>query len=458
MSSMALSFARFVAETRNADVPAEALEVARTGCTDFAACIFLGLHDAVMPMIRGTLDTVAPGAAASLAFGVERASATEAALFNGAAAHASHMDDNALRNNHLSSVLAAALLAEGEASDASGAAMLASYAIGYEVWARLVAAEKDGYAPRGWHATAMLGPIAAAAAVSHLKGLSAEPATAAICAAASLSGGTSGNFNDYVKPYQVGRAAASGITAVRLAMAGFQYSAGALDASNGLLAALSPKGQWDAQAPLADFGSTWRIGSEGINLKRYPMALPVHRALDGIFELVAAHGFSASEVQGIEVEVGEAEFKVLQPRLGTPEAFKPLISVELALAAALIAGEITARQMQRDFHQQPAVRALMGKVQTRVRSDFPAERDPNLAYRSQLTVRLHDGRVLTSGLNAVPRGNWSARLSRDELWGKFRSCAVPSLQPDAARKLFEQLQSLERLASVRELALAARSA
>ncbi|PZU06483.1 MmgE/PrpD family protein [Sphingomonas sp.] len=447
---MAARFGKFVADLEFEQLPERAVEAVRAGIVDFGACRFIGEHELVVQAIVASLDTCGLSEEASIGFAGIRCSAAEAALVNAAAAHASHIDDNALRNNHVSSVLAATALAAAEATGRDGRAVVTGYVAGYEVWARLVAAEANPYGPKGWHSTAVLGPVAAAATASSIAGLNATQAQAAIATAASASGGLIANFNDWVKPWQVGRAASTGITAAKLAKAGFRGGAGALDAGNGLLAALSPAGKLDPTRDMDTLGSDWAIEREGVNIKRYPWALPCHRALDGIFELLDQAPIDPADVESIKVVIGTEEESVLASRR-VPE-FRPLMSVQLAIAAAIISGRVGAQEYAPAFYDRADVRALMDKISISVRDALTPDKDPNLGYRSALTVRMSDGSVRTSRDIQFPLGNWSSPLSAEQQWGKFAEAAEPAIGPDRARRLFDRLRAIDQVTDLAAIA------
>ncbi len=213
------SLGRFVSELRYESLPRAALDVVRIGFTDCVAVMFAGIDEPVARIVGESLGTRGTVGEASLYLGSEFASAAEAALANAVAGHALDYDDVALAG-HPSVVLVPAILAEAEALGAGGREAAAAYVAGYEVWAHLVERDKDAYHRKGWHPTAVLGPLAAAAACANLRKLDAAKATQALGMAASMSAGVVANFGTMTKPLQAGRAASSGVTAARLADAG----------------------------------------------------------------------------------------------------------------------------------------------------------------------------------------------------------------------------------------------
>src|SRR5439155_24192365 len=104
-----------------------------------------------------------------------RTSATGAALANGTAAHAHDFDDMCFVSlAHPSAPLVAAGLAVAELAAVTGRALLEAYVIGFEIEARLGRAMNPRHYQRGWHCTATLGTIGAAAAASRLLRLNPE--------------------------------------------------------------------------------------------------------------------------------------------------------------------------------------------------------------------------------------------------------------------------------------------
>src|SRR5260221_3397858 len=217
-----------------------------------------GIDEQVARLVRESLGPGGGTGEASLYLGAECATAPEAALANAVAGHALDYDDVALAG-HPSVVLVPAILTEAEALGASGRDAVAAYVAGYEVWAHLIERDKDAYHRKGWHPTAVLGPVAAAAACANLRKLDAAKATQAIGMAASMAAGVVANFGTMTKPLQAGRPAQSGVTASRLPPPGRSAADDALQQPVGLLNALSPKGRVDTATPPDRLGPGWAL-------------------------------------------------------------------------------------------------------------------------------------------------------------------------------------------------------
>src|SRR5687768_16077248 len=147
-------------------LPDHAVAIIRSGFIDTVATIIAGREEPVVQIVRRRAPEKAGASGeASILLGGDRLPASEAALVNGTAGHALDYDDVALAG-HPSTVLVPAVLAEAERLGASGLDAIRAYAVGYEVWAELLSREKDHHHEKGWHPTAVLGPVAAAAAVA----------------------------------------------------------------------------------------------------------------------------------------------------------------------------------------------------------------------------------------------------------------------------------------------------
>jgi len=439
---------RFAATLTFDALPPAALGVVRLGFTDCVATMLAGSSEPVARLVREQLGTRGVRGEARLIFGAERASAPDAALANGTAGHALDYDDVAL-GGHPSVVLVPAVLAEAEALGSDGKAAITAYVAGYETWARLIERDPDPYHRKGWHPTAVVGPVAAAAAIANLRKLDPERATMALAIAASLSAGVVANFGTMIKPFQAGRAAASGVIAARLAQAGMTAAADALEHPVGLLHALSPKGKVDTDTPIEDLGTAWRIGEKGLNVKKYPMCYGTHRAVDGMIDLVRQHKLKLDAVKDIHVTTGRTQAAMLRnhrPQTGLEAKF----SMEFAMASALTVERAGLAELTDGFVRRPEVQAAMEKVSIAT-TDTAAEDDPIFAAFDRIEVTLADGRKVASPELRYARGHWALPLAEGELWTKFRDCAATTLQDDGARALFNGLQALERQTSLREL-------
>jgi 2-methylcitrate dehydratase PrpD len=377
----------------------------------------------------------------------ERAPAQDAALINGTAGHALDYDDVAL-GGHPSTVLVPALMAEGEAAGASGAELLRAYLVGYEVWAELISRDADPHHLKGWHPTAVFGTVAAAAAISCLRRLSAEACGNAISLSASMAAGLVANFGTMTKPFHAGRAASAGVEAVRLALLGMTAAPDAIEHHAGFLMALSPKGGLDLERPADALGRTLRILESGLSVKKYPICYATHRVIDAVIDLACKENVRPDDTESVHASIGVAQASMLRNH-APATALEAKFSLEFAVAAALVARAVGLAQLSDDFVHREDVRQAMRKVEiSTVQTSCPIE--PVFAFSDRVRIRLKDGRVLDSGEIRFARGNTKLPLREGELRAKFLDCVTGAERVDA-RLLYERLAGLEGVRNVREL-------
>lgn len=377
-----------------------------------------------------------------------RTSASWAALANGVAAHALDFDDMCFVSlAHPSCALLPAALAACELSGASGRALLEGYVIGFELECRLGRVMNPRhYHERGWHCTSTIGTMGAAAAAARILGLTPAETGHALGIAASSACGLKENLGSMVKPLHAGMAARNGIIAARLAHHGYTASERALDGPQGLLAAMDAE-HLDLEEAFAGPDGHWEILATGITVKLYPSCAATHPTLDVLLDLRRREGFTAGDVEAVEVEVDSMTPRLLlydRPVTGLEGKF----SMPFCAAAALVDGEVGIATFDVERLQAPPIRALMPKVSMRANPAFDAE--PPLSH-TRVTVRLRDGRVLLQSADGA-RGYPARPASDDQLAAKFSVCARRSLPPPIADRAWSALTRIEHIADMSALA------
>ncbi len=423
--------------------PPPALATVRTGFTDCMAVLVAGWDQPPVRIVRRVAG-LHEGAGWEAALHL---SAPLAATALGAAAHVLDYDDTGL-NGHPSAVLVPAILAEAAATGADGAAMAAAYVAGYEIWASLIEREPDLHHVKGWHPSAVFGTLAAAAAGAVLRRLDAATAAHAIGIAASLAGGLTANFGSMTKSFQLGRALATGLDAVRFAQAGLTSAPDAIEHESGFLRAFSPRGRVDVASPLR-LGEAWRILRSGVNVKLWPMCYAAHRLIDAAQKLRAGREIAPEDVATIEIETGIAQARMLRehaPRTSLEAKF----SAEFAVAAVLVAGDCGTGQLSAAFLDRPDLRALFAQTRI-VPQDGQNPDEPTLAPSDRVRLTLRSGEVLDSGPIELPPGHFRRPATAAALRRKFDDCTAGHLTEAAAVRLFDACQRIDRLPGIAAL-------
>jgi 2-methylcitrate dehydratase PrpD len=430
------------------DASDAAYAIARVGIVDAIGVMLAARNESVVRAAAAVALDGSPAGSSSVLLSGQRARAVDAAFVNATAAHAFAMDDVAL-SCHPSALLMPALLAEAESLGASGSRVLRAYVTGFEILAELDAREPDALHTTGWHPSGLLGPVAVAAAVGNLKGLSAEQCTHAIGIAASMTGGLQANFGTQTKALHAGRIASAGVLAARLAAQGVTSSPEALEQPKGLLRTISPKGRAEVDGCIAYRPGRPRIVDIGLSIKKYPVCYSTHRLVDAAIDLAERHDLHPDRIARIDVRTGRRQAGMARhavPRTGLEARY----SVAFAVVSGLVARAAGFRQITQPFIESPIVRRLLTVTFIEL-SDEQSDDDPVFAPSDRIRVTLDDGRSLDSGAVRFARGHATLPLGDADLRSKFMDCAAHGGYGDADA-LYDRLATLATIPDMRSLA------
>ncbi len=425
----------------------------------FIDTIGVAIPGAVAPVSRRVFETVAPwgeGASAAIGQGA-RLAAPWAALVGGTAAHALDFDDNFdPAKAHASAVLVPAILALAEQQDASGRACLDAYVAGLQILGRVGQGVNPAHRNRGWHATATVGAIGAAAACARLLALGPREAAFAVSMATSMAAGFMSQFGTMTKPLHAGLAAKSGVLAASLARHGLDAGLATLDGPTGMNRLMVGPDYEALRDTLThvEHGQNLRFETEqvgepllllssGLKLKRFPNCGSAHRAMDGLSDLVAAHGFTAGEVAAVHVRAPVTHLNNLMYR-APQDALQARFSLEYGLACILLTGNAALADFTDEAVRRPEFAVLYPRIHRhpvdKAEGEFPTE----------VEVVLKDGRRFGTAV-PWPAGSLARPFTDAQLWAKFNGCTVGLLPPTqlaAVRLALSDLPQLPRISAL----------
>jgi 2-methylcitrate dehydratase PrpD len=439
VSAPGASLLAFVAETPLEALPKPAVEMGRLAVLDWWGVAVGGVEEPVTRLLRDAMPE--PEGPASV-LGTDRtASPVTAALWNGTGSHALDYDDTVLAlPGHVTAPLLPGLLAIAETRKTPGRDVLLAFVLGVEVMCRVSRAVAPGHYRAGWHATATLGRLGAAAACARLLGLDANGIDRAVGLSAAQLAGIHESFGNMGKPFQVGRAAADGLLSALLAARGVTGPSGILDHA-GWVRRLSP--DW-APARLADgLGQEWAVNE--VFFKRFPCCFATHAALTALLDLAPRPDTAA--IEAVDLEVCRTTLLVAdqrQPDTGLGGKF----SITYCAASALLRGHVREDHFTAAAVRDPAARALAGRVRLFPQADLDES-------RAKAVVRLRDGSVREQ-IGDLRRGRDPEQLRR-ELGVKFVSLVEPRLGKAEAQRLREALGRVDEIEDLTELTRRARN-
>jgi 2-methylcitrate dehydratase PrpD len=337
--------ADWCAAVRPGEVPAPQMELAKLRILDTVGLVLAAADTAPARAVLDLVATQGGGEEGTLIGSARRLPAASAALAHATLAHCRDFDDTyADTVVHPGSTVVSTALAVGEAVGADGFEMLAAIAVGYEVAARLGAAAGRKFHRRGFHATGIVGPLAAAAAAGRLYRLSGQRIAAAMGLAGSMSGGLMEFLADgaWSKWLHTGWSAHGGIVAAQLAARGFRGPETVLDGRYGLYAAFLGEGEAELGPVTAGLGRDWRGGAA--LFKYYPCAHVIQPFIDAALALRAEHRLAAADIAEVRCTVPPWAVPIVcepRPRKLRPENdLEAIASLPFLVAAALADGRV----------------------------------------------------------------------------------------------------------------------
>jgi 2-methylcitrate dehydratase PrpD len=264
--------------------------------------------------------------------------------------------------SHLGTMIVAAAIAQGEVSASSGRDLLSAVIAGYEVGGRVGRAivgehfNESGHRPSG-----SFGPIASAAAVSRLLGLSEDQTSNALGMAASLGAGTNefaaaGTMDLY---FQNAFAARNGLVAAYLGRNNIQVAPQAIEGRAGMGRMLSGAAI-DAQRIVARLNEDWEILN--VYHKPAPACAYLQSAIQATQRLVKRRAVTAGEIERVTVHT--FTLGKLCPGTDNPGPFRRIMDAQMSnqfvIAAVLLHGRVALEHI-RDF-QSPAIEQLAARI------------------------------------------------------------------------------------------------
>ena len=438
----------YVAETSLDSFPQEAVEAAKGAIIDCLACALAGSGEPLAQVLTEFVNSNGGGKAVSTVIGRGfQTSAPEAALINGAMAHALDYDDiTRSLKGHPTAVLLPGTLALAEEQGSSGLDVLLAYMVGFEVACSVAEAMSVAYADDlGWHPTGPLGALGAAAAASRILKLDPRQTAMAISLAASQAGGLRGNFGTMTKPFHAGATCRTGVTSAKLVQGGFTAAEDVIENRFGFIHAFSGGQGYDTERVLQNLGEKCYLMESGIEIKKYPCCGSAHLALDAISELMAEQPpeqpIDASQVEKIDVLVDfDPPRSLIHYRPAT--ALEGKFSMQYCLAAAVLDGKVGLDTFTDAQVQRPEAQDFIPRINMR-RIPGNDGRPSWVEAYNQVEVHLKDGRVLNRRADRIDTGALRG-VTMNDIEDKFRDCAATAISSEAAQELLELLGRLEQ--------------
>jgi 2-methylcitrate dehydratase PrpD len=456
-SSLTAQVAKFITDTKPARIPKDVMHLGKRSILDGLGLALAGNAAESGHIVRTYLKSlgVPTDRGATVIGTAMKVPARFAAFANGIAIHADDYDDTQLAVakdrvygllTHPTAPVLPAVLALAELGNRSGLDMLTAYQIAVEVETKVSEAINPRHYDDGFHSTATIGAIAAAAGASRLLGLDVEQTRRALGIGASQSAGLRENFGTMTKPFHPGRSAESGIVAAEFAKLGWTSTPIVLEAGRGFFKAAG--GGYDAAAIDGKLGNPWTFRFPGVSIKPHPSGSLTHPGMGLMLDLIRQHDIKPAQVVKVRVGTNRHMPNALIHHRPKNE-LQAKFSMEFCMAILLLERKAGLAEFTDAVVNRRDVQKMIEKIEFGVHPEAEAA-----GYEKMTTIidiELSDGRSI-SGRADFGKGSPANPMSDGELADKFRECAAWGRLPKAkAEKVIELVFDLEKLKSVREL-------
>lgn len=442
----------FLAKGRLEDIPADVIERGKYLILDGIGC---GLIGARLPWSTRAVDVMeeleGDGRATIWGWG-KTTTASTAALLNGTFVQGFELDDfHPAGPLHSAACVLTSVLATAEhLGGVDGRRFLEAVLYGYEVGPR-VGMIFDGMAlvGQGWHCGSLFGAFASAAGAGKLRRLDVEGFENAIgLAATHASGLMAAQYEAMVKRMHSGMAARNGLVSAALADGGFTGIKSVIERDYGGFAVTFAGGTPVRFECLTDgLGERWEISRIGV--KAYScVGGAVHSAIDAALRLRDGVGFDPSEIEEIDVGIGEAMYHhVGWPLHRPPTTIGAQMSLAYALAVALLDGDVFVTRFAPERLNADDVWALIERTTVRY--------DPNVdklgqwgAVRLRISMKHGHGQALEVHEvgSLLPR-----HLTNQDILDKFRRMGRLVTSTNRISALENTILGIEEIGDIAEL-------
>ena len=365
-----------------------------------------------------------------------------AAVINGTCGHGEDYD-NTFEGCpvHTGVVIVPALLAAAERYGLGSTDVARGIIAGIEVMCRLGLVADKAVHKAGFHPTAVLGAMSAAAAVATALRLD----RIGIRNALGVAGSTASGIIEYLadgsstKRLHAGWAAQAGLRAAALGAAGFTGPKTVFEGSHGFFYAFSTPRATEFAPLVDDLGTRWEAAR--LAFKPFACGTMTQPYVDCAIDL-ARRGIRPEQVVRITCDVGEGTvhrlWEPLDIKRNPPTPYAAKFSGPYCLAAGWIWGDAGLAQFTEASVRDPRALDLAAKVHFRIdpENEYPAN------YTGHIRAELSDGSVAESRVPCL-RGGARAPLTRGELLIKARANLVfAGRDPAAADRLAQWSDAL----------------
>ncbi len=429
----------FIKKASYGDLSEEAVKQLKIRLLDSIGTAIGAIEGEPVQAIRSMIDDFG-GSEISTLIGGGKTTPDRAALYNSGLVRYLDFNDSYLAKGetcHPSDNIGA-ILAAGEMTGLGGREFLTALAVAYQVQCRL--SDEAPVRDKGFDHTTQ-GSYAVAAGVSKALDLDEEKTANAIAIAGTALNalrvtrtGALSNWKGLAYPHT----AFGGTHAAFLAKYGITGPPAVFEGNKGFMDSIA-----------GEFSIDWE--SENLErvtntiIKKYNAEIHSQSSLEGIIELKEEHGFTAEEVDKVEIEIFDVAYHIIG---GGEEGDKTIVrtkeeadhSLQYMVSAALLDGPVMPEQYKRERIEADDIQSLLQKVKVAPNQEYSGRFPDEMPVK--LTVHLKDG----NSHQIVKRdyeGFHTRPMSWETIIQKFEKLADPFTTADLREEIINTVQNFE---------------
>ncbi len=408
------SLAAWIEGLRAEDIPEAARREAENTIIDTVGLTIAALETDYGLAVRKAFDQRGDCTVFGLEEGFESAAAC---VINGTCGHGEDYDNTYEGCPvHSGVVIVPALFAAGESLQLPSREVFKGTVVGIEIACRLGLVAKKAVHAAGFHPTAILGCLGAAAGIAAAMGQNRAQIRDTLGVAGSMASGIIEYLADgtWTKRLHPGWAAQAGLRAAQLGAAGFRGPGTVFEGTHGLFSAFAPSIEADFAPLVEDLGTRWETAN--VAFKPYACGTMTQPYVDCAVRL-AREGVKPEDIKSIVCEVGEGTvhrlWEPLADKQRPPTAYAAKFSSPYCVAAGFIHQDAGLAQFTEDAVRDKRALELAGKVTYVIDPDneYPAN------YTGHIRAELTDGRTVEARQGQM-RGGSRERMTREDLLAK----------------------------------------
>lgn len=453
--TIAQGLASYVTRMRYGDLPSDVIAKAKLCILDTLGAMLAGTRNDVGVRITEHAVTFGSDGPCTVFGRGRRVGVEHAALANGTLGHVLELDDgHRPSDNHLGCVVVPAAIAMAQVAGSSGTDLLLSVVLGYDVMGRVGEAVCLPRLQTPFHGSGTTGVFGSAAVAGRAMSLAPDALANAFGIAGTAAAGLREVFESGTdcKSLHIGRATQNGITAALLAGAGYCGPAEILEGRYGFCVAMTSEPH--PELILKDLGERFAVIES--SFKVHAVCGLLFTAIDGALHLRREQRIDPRSIERVRVALpGWVRTDPVFTKRRPPTIGQARFSVPFGVAAALVDGEVSPRQIAREKLTDPTIAAVEERIEITADAEVEAlfeatKAQPFFFYPS--LVEIEAGGRTHRRLERTPVGYDPARgLTQAEVVAKFHALADDAVGADRASRIADIVGDLDRLTDTSDL-------